>query len=126
MKLLRSDVKAPALKMNESLQNAASDHANDMAATGITNHVGSDGSNFKDRIERYTLIGGYIYQSIVYQDQLRKPIHSKDIIKHLMMDKFVPKKQNRNNIMANHHLHFGAAVANHPKTGQCYVLLYGS
>jgi uncharacterized protein YkwD len=52
--------------MNESLMNAALDHANDMAATGITSHVGSDGRNFKERIEKYALIGGYIYQSIVY------------------------------------------------------------
>ena len=61
MNLLRSDVIAPALSMNESLMNAALDHANDMAATGITSHVGSDGSNFKERIEKYALIGGYIY-----------------------------------------------------------------
>jgi len=66
MKMLRSDSKAPALNLNESLQNAALDHANDMAATGITSHTGSDGSNFKERIERYALVGGYIYQSIVY------------------------------------------------------------
>jgi uncharacterized protein YkwD len=66
MNILRSDVKAPALKLNECLQNAAIDHAKDMSATGITSHVGSDGSNYKDRIEKYALIGGFIYQSIVY------------------------------------------------------------
>ena len=83
---------------------AADDHCKDMANTGIQSHTGSDQSTFKDRIERYAMWGGGIYESIVYQDQIKGPTAAKDIVKFLIFDRDVEKKNNRKNVLAKIHL----------------------
>jgi uncharacterized protein YkwD len=55
-----------ALKFNKALENAAVDHLKDICEKGIRSHNGSDGSNYRVRIERYALWGGCIYETILY------------------------------------------------------------
>ena len=60
------------LKMCPSLKAAAKDHYVDIATGDVTTHAGTDGSSYKDRIERYAKWGGAIYESIVYKRELPK------------------------------------------------------
>jgi len=53
---------------------AAKDHYDDITKNDLMSHIGSDGSNYKDRIERYSLWGGSIYETIHYTH--RTPIES--------------------------------------------------
>ena len=55
------------LRACPQLGRAAADHYSDIAAEGLTSHTGSDGRNYKDRIEKYSLWGGAIYEAIVYR-----------------------------------------------------------
>lgn len=48
--------------------------------------------------------GGGIYESIVYQDQIKVPTEAKDIVKFLIFDRHVEKKNNRKNVLAKTHL----------------------
>ncbi len=56
----RADVDVPPLVFNPLLQEAAQRHSDDMAATETLSHVGSDGSQFWERIQDagYVLISG--------------------------------------------------------------------
>jgi hypothetical protein len=51
--VLKSTTTLPALKISLELEQAAKLHQNDLSVNGILGHDGSDGSNTKDRIERY-------------------------------------------------------------------------
>jgi len=55
------------LRACPQLGQAAADHYCDIAVNGLTSHTGSDGCNYKDRIEKYSLWGGAIYEAIVYK-----------------------------------------------------------
>jgi hypothetical protein len=52
------------------LKQAALDHYLDIAKNGITLHKGSDGSTYKDRIEKYAMWGGAIYETMEYMWEL--------------------------------------------------------
>jgi len=40
----------------------------------LRTHKGSDGSSFKDRIEKYALWGGAIYETILYHGEDVSPL----------------------------------------------------
>ena len=90
--------------MNQSLILAAEDHCKDMEESGMQSHTGSDKSSFKDRIEKHARWGGGIYESIVYQNQIKAPAGAKDIVKFLIFDRDVEKKNNRKNLLADIHV----------------------
>ena len=52
-----------ALQWNNLLEGAAVDHQTDLTNTGSFSAVGSDGSNYKTRIEKYCRWGGSIFQA---------------------------------------------------------------
>lgn len=58
--MLESVELAP-ITWSELLEKAANDHRRDMTATGRMGATGSDGSSYRDRIERYCRWGGSIY-----------------------------------------------------------------
>lgn len=54
------------LQWSEELATAAQDHCNDIGPRGLTGHVGSNGSQMDDRIERYGEWSGNIGENVVY------------------------------------------------------------
>ena len=106
------------------MQKASTDHFLDISKNGICSHKGSDGSSFKERIEKYALWGGGLYQAIVYEDELEVKSCAKEIVKYLIVDEHIPGKNNRKNLLADHHVEFGMMSGPHPKTGKCYVLMF--
>ena len=55
---------ASPLKWDECLLRACKDHYKDIAVKGLTSHIGSDKSTYKDRIERYCRWGGSIFEAM--------------------------------------------------------------
>ena len=68
IKALASAEPMNVLTGNLCLEDAANDHYKDLSDNNICQHKGSNGSTHKDRIEKYALWGGVIYQTIVYED----------------------------------------------------------
>jgi uncharacterized protein YkwD len=58
--------KAPALKWNNRLAQAALAHSRDMAENERMNHVGSDGSNFVERAKRAGYRGEPLGENIAF------------------------------------------------------------
>lgn len=56
----------PVIKQSSALEKAAIDHLVDISEHGLRSHTGSDGSNYKTRIEKYALWGGGIFETILY------------------------------------------------------------
>jgi uncharacterized protein YkwD len=57
------------LEWCEFLEKAAIDHQSDLSITGELGGTGSDGSTYKDRIERYCRWGGSIFQAIDFGER---------------------------------------------------------
>jgi uncharacterized protein YkwD len=54
----------PAVKLNQSLAEAASSHSDEMASDGYFDHASFDGTAFWKRIGRWYGSGGYTYWSV--------------------------------------------------------------
>ena len=72
-------------------------------------HIGSDKSNFRDRIERHCKWGGSLFEAIDYglKDTAR------DVVISLIVDDGVPKRIHRQNIMSKDHKHVAIAGGPH-------------
>jgi len=97
------------LNWNDCLSKSASDHVSDIGEKGLISHQGSDGTSFKDRVERYALWGGALYETILYQVAHTPALH---ISAEWLVDDG-PTKANRKNLMADHHKEIGIAIGPH-------------
>lgn len=112
----------PALKFSTALEKAALDHAHDIGQKGIRGHKGCDGSNFKDRIERYAIWGGGIYQTIMYHDA---EVNAVDIVMELIIDAGYADKTNRKKAMGSDFKEVGAAYGHHKTETFLTVIVWG-
>jgi uncharacterized protein YkwD len=72
------------LNNNNFLHDAALDHYIDIAPKGLTQHKSSDGkSTYKDRIEKYAVWGGTIFEGIQYG---QKRAHARDYVLSWIID----------------------------------------
>ena len=122
--------KLKLLENNAQLKKAAIDHYRDIASQGLQSHTGSDSSTYKDRIERYAQWGGAIYESIVYKysvpDLSKKQEIAQKILNEWLVDRSLPQKNNRKNVMAEHHSHISIVCGPHSKVGFCYVAMFAA
>ena len=77
------------------LKKSARDHQQDQSKSGGTGHVGSDGSNIRQRIERYVKWQGSISENIFYGDG-----DARSVVLHLVIDDGVPGRGHRVNFLA--------------------------
>ena len=120
IEFLKTAEPRPALTMSKALQKAAEDHAKDHETNGIIGHVGTDGSQIKDRIERYCKWEATLGENCAYLE----PETGQDFIVQLVIDDGVPSRGHRNNIFKEKYLFVGIAVAGHPQSGKACVLDY--
>jgi uncharacterized protein YkwD len=117
---------------------ATVDHYKDIAAKGLCSHTGSDESSYKDRIERYAVWGGAIYEAIRYMGKPPKfqPVGSENyesqfqtearrIVSEWLVDAGVAAKNNRKNLMSEAHREISVVCGPHSKAGStfCVILL---
>jgi uncharacterized protein YkwD len=106
---------------------AAEDHFADISQNGIYSHIGSDNSTYKDRIERYALWGGSIYESIIYGRDIKvKNFTLEDVVLHLLIDDAILGRKNKNNMLDEKHREIGVSFGDHKgKPGEkAYVILF--
>lgn len=102
-----------------ALQQAATDHVEDMAKSGLTGHIGGDGSNPGTRVQRYgsfPLIGecitiGYLTAEL----QLAS----------MLVDESTPDRGHRENLLRPGYKYLGVGIAEHPSLRLATVLVLG-
>ena len=108
---------------------AADDHYADISKNGLYSHVGSDESTYKERIERYSLWGGQIYETIIYGKDIKVDNYSlEDVVLHLLIDDAIFGRKNKNNLLNDKHRQIGISYGDHSgKPGEkAYVILYSN
>jgi uncharacterized protein YkwD len=102
----------------KELTQAARLLATDQAKTGLTGHVGSDGSSLKQRVERYfrnkwALIG----ENVTYGMS-----DARRIVVDLLVDCGIPTRSHRHNILNSIFDHCGVAFDTHPEYGYLCIM----
>jgi uncharacterized protein YkwD len=116
---LRAAQPLPPLEVARGMCLAAKDHADDLAAKGITGHRGSDGSSPNARVDRYGRWEGAIGETIVYEIST-----ARQIVISLIIDDGVPGRGHRRNIFdPNYHV-AGVSINNSSASGPRCVVDY--
>lgn len=84
--------------MNDALNSAAVDHIVDICKHGLRSHTGSNGSNYQQRIEKHALIGGFIFETILYSNSVSDV---ESVVAEWLLDETVPARTNRKNVMSD-------------------------
>jgi hypothetical protein len=105
------------LQPSSELAMAAIDHAGDLSLTGETGHVGSDGSQFSQRIERYGQWLNTIGEVISYG-----PVTGREIVLGLLIDDGVEDDSHRRNVLNPAFGLAGISVRDHEAFGNVCVI----
>ena len=84
--------------------------------------TGSDGSTYKERIERYCRWGGSIFQALDFGER-RDP---QEVVISWLVDDGNPKRTSRTNLFSVHQRHFAASFGSHPEADHCCVGIYAA
>lgn len=107
------------LVYNTSLESAAKDHANDIGPSGATGHIGKNGSQANERVEKYALWEGAFAENIDYGND-----KAEDIVISLLVDDGVPERGHRLNILNPDLLNVGVAFASHKDLDYVCVIVF--
>lgn len=102
---------------SECISLAALDHALDLSLTGKTGHIGSDGSVFSTRIERYGQWLISIGEVISYG-----PTTGREIVIGLLIDDGVADRGHRTSVLNPSFRLVGIAIEEHPAYGNVCVI----
>ena len=109
VRVLQKAAAIPLLHPNEKLSNAARDHQLDQQNTGKTGHAGSDGSNLKQRIERYGKWKIRLGENIAYGNT-----SARQIVVFLLIDDGVKNRGHRTTLLNPDFKLVGVACGAHP------------
>ena len=98
---------------------ACRDHIKDIGPKGLTDHIGSDGSNITDRIEKYCEWDGIVGENLDFGFK-----EGKNIIMNMIMDDGVKERCQRRNIFNKEYKYIGIGVGPHKIYGICTVIGY--
>ncbi|EGR33777.1 scp-like extracellular, putative [Ichthyophthirius multifiliis] len=121
LNILKSYKPLQPFEWDDNMYKACSDHANDIGSKGLIDHIGSDGSNFTDRLGRYGDWIGKVGEALVFGK--KKAI---DVVLTLLIDDGVPNRGHRNNILAQQYQKIGIASASHIEYQVCLVINYAT
>ena len=93
-----------------------------MEATGNFSGVGSDGSSYKQRIEKYCRWGGSIFQTIDFGER-KEAI---EVIISWLVDDGNPKRTSRTNLLSVKQRYFAASFGPHKEADNCCVGVYAA
>ena len=100
---------------------ACRDHINDIGPKGLTTHIGTDGSNITDRIEKYCEWDGVVAENLDFG--FKEP---DNVAMNMIMDDGVKEKCQRKNIFNKEFNYIGVGVGKHKVYGICVVIGYAS
>lgn len=121
IKYLKKASPVPILYPDMRLKKSAKDHQQDQSRNGSTGHVGSDGSNIRQRIERYAKWQGSISENIFYGDA---DAHA--VVLHLVIDDGVPGRGHRINFLDPKHNYVGVSCGTHKTFGNVCVMNFAA
>ena len=116
---LKATKPLPALKWSQILAKAAQEHVNDVGPKGAMGHVGTDGSDPGDRIERFGQWQGSIGENIDYGDTTPE-----DIVVNLLIDDGVKDRGHRTNILKSDHVLAGVSFGEHSDLNFICVIVF--
>ncbi len=110
----------PALIVADGLNKCAQAHCDDLAATGETNHTGSDGSNMGKRIDRYGSWSGKVGECIAVLSTT-----AMDFVLQWLIDDGVKSRGDRKTILSKDFTKFGVGFNGAHKTYKtCSVVVF--
>jgi len=98
---------------------AAKDHAKDLAAKGLSGHLGSDGSLPNVRVDRYGSWEGAIGETVFYEIN-----PARQIVIALIIDDGTPNRGHRRNIFDPSYKVAGVSIVESPTNGAKCVVDY--
>jgi len=116
---LKKQVPLSPLANSPILTLAARDHARDQAFTGVMGHVGSDGSQITDRVNRHGR-----WQRVVGENISYGPDSAARVIMQLIINDGMPTRSHRENIFNADYHWLGVACGQHPRYSQMCVMTY--
>ncbi len=100
---------------------AARDHVADQSKTGQTGHVGGDGSEPFERLERYGSWEGFSGENIAYGDD-----SAEMFVMQLIIDDGVPSRGHRENMFNDQFHYAGVAIGEHTVYRSMCVITYAT
>ena len=116
---LKSVQKVPPLVPSNALSLAAQLHADDIGPSGRMSHIGQDGSEPCDRIEKFCSWSGHLGENIDYGNA-----SPEDIVVNLLIDDGVPARGQRLNLMKREHKYVGVGFGYHAEYQYVCVLVF--
>ena len=116
---LKSVRKVPPLAPSHALSLAAQRHADDIGPSGRTSHIGQDGSEPSDRVEKFASWSGHLGENIDYGNS-----SPEDIVLSLLVDDGVPGRGQRLNLMKREHKYVGVGFGYHAEHRYLCVLVF--
>lgn len=116
---LKTVMPVEPLQWSQSLTLAAQMHADDIGPSGRMSHIGQDGSEPCDRIERFGQWSGHLGENIDYGNA-----DSEDIVVSLLIDDGVLARGQRLNIMKREHKYAGVGFGYHSEYQYVCVILF--
>lgn len=119
---MREETNMQALLWCQYLAKAAEDHQKDLTDTGDLSAIGSDGSSYKQRIEKYCRWGGSIFQALDFGAR-QTPIET---VVAWLVDDGNPKRTSRTNLLSVKQRHFAASFGTHLDAENCCVGVFAA
>ena len=116
---LKSIKPVQELIYSEEISKACRDHIYDIGPKGLTNHIGSDGSNITDRIEKYCEWDGIVAENLDFGFK-----EGSNVVMNMIMDDGVKERCQRKNIFNQEFNYIGVGVGPHKMFGIGVVVGY--
>jgi uncharacterized protein YkwD len=122
IEFLRSAAPASPLTASRGMSLGARDHVRDQGPRGLTEHVGTDGSNPWDRVSRHGTWRVTVGENISYGSY--EPDAARDVVIQLIVDDGVESRGHRDNIFSPEFHVMGVSCGDHATFGMMCVLVY--
>ena len=109
VQVLKRQTPLPLVYPGKGLTKAAADHVKDQSRSGKTGHNGNDGSDVKERIERYGSWNVRIAENIAYGG-----FSAQQIVIYLLIDDGVSNRGHRKTFLHPDYKIIGVATGSHP------------
>jgi uncharacterized protein YkwD len=119
IRFLRSSKPLPPLNPSKGMSLGARDHVNDQGSSGSSQHRGSDGSQPRDRVNRYGTWEKRIGENMAYGSN-----KAGSIVMFLIIDDGVSNRGHRKNIFNPDFHVIGVACGHHPTYGTVCVITF--
>lgn len=114
----------PVLTPVEGLAIGARDHAIDLGSNGLVGHIGTDGSQPIDRMNRYGTCSGICGENISFSDNTLS--EARWHVMQLIIDDGVPNRGHRKALLNPEYQMTGVACTTHTAYGETCVMTYAA